>query len=351
MHRSLLVACALGALTQRAIAEPPPPPPAAPTVEIAANRVEVDHSPSISTDSLFEVGDTAIKATARPLLDAVGKALAKDPATTIAISCHTDDTAPDNDRTGAYNQKLSQLRADAVAAYLAKHGVAARRMIAKGYGRDKPVSDNASDEGKRTNRRIELAIVNEVRPPEAADLALYSKSIKGKGALLATIATNQGAIHCQLFDDKAPMTVANFIGLATGQKAWTDPQTGKTVKNKPFYDGLIFHRVIPRFMIQGGDPLGVGTGGPGYTFPDEIIPELTHKPGVLAMANAGPGTNGSQFFIDEVEATYLNGHYTIFGQCKEIDLVSRIAATPRGANDRPLAPMTITKLTITRGAL
>src|SRR5512140_461649 len=191
MHRSLLVACALGSLTQRAQAEPPPPPPPAPTIEIAANRVEVDHSPSISTDSLFEVGDAAIKAAARPLLDAVGKALAKDPATTISISCHTDDTAPDNDHTGAYNQKLSQLRADAVAAYLAKHGVAAKRMIAKGYGRDKPVSDNASDEGKRANRRIELAIVIEVRPPEAADLAIYSKSIKGKGALLATIATNQ----------------------------------------------------------------------------------------------------------------------------------------------------------------
>src|SRR4051812_38414596 len=189
MHRSLLVACALWSLTlwgQRASAEPPPPPPAAPTIEIVANRVEVDHSPSISTDILFEVGDTAIKPTARPLLDALGKALAKDPSTLIAIGCHTDDTAPDNDHTGAYNQKLSQLRADAVAAYLAKHGVAAKRMTAKGYGRDKPVSDNASDDGKRTNRRIELALVNEVRPPEAADLAIYTKSLKGKGALLAT---------------------------------------------------------------------------------------------------------------------------------------------------------------------
>jgi peptidyl-prolyl cis-trans isomerase A (cyclophilin A) len=355
MHRSLLVACALGALTSRASAEPPPPspvsPPALPAIEVTANRVEVERSPSISTDILFEPGDTAIKAVARPLLDAIAKVLAKDPSTMISISCHTDDTAPDNDRTGAYNQKLSRERADAIAAYLAKHGIAARRMIARGFGRDKPVGDNASDDGKRANRRIELGLTGEVRPPDAADLATYTKAVKGKGALIATIATNQGTIHCQLFDDKAPITVANFIGLATGQKPWTDPQTGKTIRNKPFYDGLVFHRVIPRFMIQGGDPLGQGSGGPGYAFDDELAPDLTHKPGTLAMANAGPGTNGSQFFIDEVEASWLNNHHTIFGQCKELDVISKIAAVPRGPGDRPNDPVKITRLTITRGAL
>jgi peptidyl-prolyl cis-trans isomerase A (cyclophilin A) len=354
MHRSLLVACALWSVTSgtsRASAEPPPSPPPLPTIEIAEHHVQVEHSPSISTDILFDTGDAAIKATARPLLDAIGKLLAKDPSATISVGCYTDDTAPDNDRTGAYNQKLSQLRADAVVAYFVKRGIPARRMIAKGYGRDKPVGDNAIDDGKRMNRRLELVLVSDVRPPEAADLATYTRSIKGKGALIATIATSQGTIHCQLFDDKAPITVANFIGLATGQKPWTDPQTGKMVKNKPFYDGLVFHRVIPHFMIQGGDPVGAGTGGPGYAFDDELAPDLTHQPGTLAMANAGPGTNGSQFFIDEASASWLNNHHTIFGQCKEIEVITKIAAVPRGANDRPDSPVTITKVTIARGAL
>jgi len=351
MHRSLLIACALWPIASRASAEPPSPPPALPAIELVANHVEVDHASAIPTDSLFEVGDTAIKPAARPLLDAIGKLLARDASSTFSIGCHTDDTAPDNDHTGGYNQKLSQQRADAVAGYLAKHGIAAKRMIARGYGRDKPVVDNTSDDGKRRNRRLEIAIVAEVRPPDAADLAIYTKAIKGKGALIATIATNQGTIHCQLFDDKAPSAVANFIGLATGQKPWTDPQSGKTIRGKPFYDGLVFHRVIPHFMIQGGDPLGAGTGGPGYTFEDELPPDLTHKPGTLAMANAGPSTNGSQFFIDEIEATWLNNHFTIFGQCKEVDVVTRIASVPRGPSDKPDSPVTISRITIARGAL
>jgi peptidyl-prolyl cis-trans isomerase A (cyclophilin A) len=351
MHRSLLVACALWSLAPHASADPTQPPPPLPTIEITAAGVELDHSPSLSTDILFDIGDAALRPSARPLLDAIGKALARDPSVAITIACHTDDTAPDNDHSGAYNQKLSQARADAVLGYLAKHGVAAKRLVAKGYGRDRPMSDNASDEGRRANRRIELSVAVDVRPPDVADLALYTRAIKGKGVLIATIATNRGTIHCQLFDDKAPATVANFIGLATGQKPWTDPQTHKTVKNKPFYDGLVFHRVIPRFMIQGGDPLGRGIGGPGYTFDDELAPELTHQPGTLAMANAGPKTNGSQFFIDEVEASWLNNHHTIFGQCKELDVISKIAAVPRGRDDKPDEPVTITRLTIARGVL
>jgi peptidyl-prolyl cis-trans isomerase A (cyclophilin A) len=342
----LAVACALGTLVSRAAADPPP----VPDVEVTANRIEVDHAGSISTDLLFDPGDTQIKPAARPLLDAIARALARTSGL-VRIECHTDDTAPDNDRTGEYNRRVSQQRADAVLAYLVKHGVAARQLTARGFGRDQPVLDNSTDEGKRANRRLELVITAEVRPPDSSDLATYTRAIKGKGALIATIATSQGTLHCQLFDDKAPATVANFIGLATGQKPWIDPRSGKTVRGKPFYDGLGFHRVIPRFVIQGGDPLGNGTGGPGYQFDDELAPDLTHQPGTLAMANAGPRTNGSQFFIDEVEASSLDNHYTIFGKCKEIDVVSRIAGVPRGADDRPAAPVAITRITIARGAL
>jgi peptidyl-prolyl cis-trans isomerase A (cyclophilin A) len=346
MQRSLFVACAMGLVLPRAAAQTPPEYAA---VEVTSSRVEVDHTSAIPTDTLFDAGEVQLKPGARALLDAIAKALGKDPTTTVRIACHTDDTAPDNDRTGQYNLKLSQARAEAVMAYLGKHGVAARRMTANGYGRDKPIGDNGSDEGKRANRRLELLLAGEVRPPDASDLAAYGKAIKGKGTLIATIATNHGTLHCQLFEDKAPITVANFIGLATGQKPWTDPQTGKTVRGKPFYDGLAFHRVIPHFMIQGGDPLGNGTGGPGYKFDDELAPDLTHQPGTLAMANAGPGTNGSQFFIDEVEASWLNNHHTIFGQCKEVELVGKIAALPRGKTDRPDAAVTITHITIARG--
>ena len=189
---------------------------------------------------------------------------------------------------------------------------------------------------------------DEVRPPVAADLAEYLKDVPGKGKLIATFDTSMGAIHCELYEDKAPVTVANFVGLATGKKPWKNPRKSEVATNTPFYDGIIFHRVIPEFMIQGGDPLGVGTGGPGYQFQDEFVPELRMKPGVLAMANAGPGTNGSQFFITEVAPEHLNDRHTIFGQCKELDLVKAIARVPQDERNKPTTPVTINKLTISR---
>ena len=193
---------------------------------------------------------------------------------------------------------------------------------------------------------------DDVRPPVAADLAEYTKDIKGNGKLMATIETSMGTFHCELFGDKAPMTVANFVGLATGKKAYIDANGTKQTK-KPFFDGLTFHRVIPEFMIQGGDPKGTGTGGPGYDFNDEISPDLKMQPGTLAMANAGQkptggGTNGSQFFITEIGPDWLNGKHTIFGQCKEVDLVKQIARVPKEPGDKPTTPVVIKHVTISK---
>jgi peptidyl-prolyl cis-trans isomerase A (cyclophilin A) len=194
------------------------------------------------------------------------------------------------------------------------------------------------------------AVLAEVKAPVAADLETYTKGIGGKGDLIATIKTSIGTVRCQLLADKAPMTVANFVGLATGKKAWLDPKTNKVQKNKPYYDGLIFHRVIPDFMIQGGDPTGTGTSGPGYQFGDETSPDVKMAPGVLAMANAGPSTNGSQFFITEGAPSYLDGKHTIFGTCKPLDVVGKIARVKRDDRDRPATAVKM-KVTISRGAL
>ncbi|MGE0399655.1 MAG: peptidylprolyl isomerase [Kofleriaceae bacterium] len=189
----------------------------------------------------------------------------------------------------------------------------------------------------------------EVKAPVAADLETYTKTIPGKGDLIATIKTNVGTVRCQLFADKAPMTVANFVGLATGKKPWIDPKTQKLMKNKPYYDGLIFHRVIPDFMIQGGDPLGQGSGGPGYKFADETSSSDKMAPGTLAMANAGPATNGSQFFITEGAPEHLNGKHTIFGTCAPVDVVKKIARV-KATNDKPDAAVKM-KVTISHGTL
>ncbi len=176
-----------------------------------------------------------------------------------------------------------------------------------------------------------------------------SSQVKVKEKIMAKIVTSMGDINCELFMDKAPKTVANFIGLAEGSKEWLLPGTNQWVR-KPLYSGTIFHRVIPDFMIQGGDPLGNGTGGPGYEFEDEFSPDLKFDiPGRLAMANAGPNTNGSQFFITERPTPHLNNRHTIFGQCKEIDIVKAIARVERDpANDRPKTDVVIKEIKIIR---
>jgi peptidyl-prolyl cis-trans isomerase A (cyclophilin A) len=163
--------------------------------------------------------------------------------------------------------------------------------------------------------------------------------------------TSMGRITCQFFQSQAPKTVANFIALAEGTKDWTDPATGKKQHNKPLYNGTIFHRVIPEFMIQGGDPTGTGMGDPGYKFEDEFDPNLNFDvPGRLAMANSGPNTNGSQFFITTVPTEHLNHRHTIFGQCDASGLLvaQTIALVQTDRNDKPLTPVVLKKVTIVR---
>ncbi|HEY5921374.1 MAG TPA: peptidylprolyl isomerase [Kofleriaceae bacterium] len=191
------------------------------------------------------------------------------------------------------------------------------------------------------------------RPPVAADLAEYMNDLPGTGTkLVAKIETSVGTLNCELYGDKAPMTVANFVGLATGMKPWVHPKTGNVQRSWPFFDGLTFHRVIPGFMIQGGDPRGNGTGGPGYDFDDEIWDGAHVGPGVLAMANAGVrggrGTNGSQFFVMEGDRPDLSSKHTVFGACAELDVVRKIARVKTGEHDQPVVPVTITKVTISK---
>ncbi len=195
----------------------------------------------------------------------------------------------------------------------------------------------------------------DVRPPTAADLATYTADLTGKGPLTATLETAQGTLHCELFDKVAPVTVANFVGLARGLHPFVDPVSGK-VEKRPYYDGTFFHRVIPGFMAQGGDPTATGTGGPGYQFGNEVTAELHHLPGTLSMANAGPNTNGGQFFVTERAQPRLDGSYNIFGRCKEVAVVKKLTAVstvdqPGGREkSRPVNPpdTLLVRVTISR---
>ena len=171
-----------------------------------------------------------------------------------------------------------------------------------------------------------------------------------EAGLYATLETSEGKIVCRLFEKEAPKTVANFVELAEGKREWTHPVTRKKSTDR-LYDGTVFHRVIPNFMIQGGDPAGSGYGGPGYKFEDETkgSPYKFDKPGKLAMANAGPNTNGSQFFITVAPTTWLTGNHTIFGEVVEgMDVVNKIATVPRNAQDKPNKDVVVKSVTIER---
>jgi peptidyl-prolyl cis-trans isomerase A (cyclophilin A) len=197
-------------------------------------------------------------------------------------------------------------------------------------------------------------LISQTAPNPATKPAVKRPIAAAAAQPVAIIDTTAGKLTCTLFPDKAPIGVANFIGLATGTKDWTNPASQRKMHGVPLYNGTIFHRVIPEFMIQGGDPLGSGQGDPGYQFKNETPTGLAFdQPGRLAYANAGPDTNGSQFFITEdvAHSSRLTGSYTIFGQCDaaSVELVKKIARMPRNANDRPDNPPKINKITILHG--
>ncbi len=170
-----------------------------------------------------------------------------------------------------------------------------------------------------------------------------------KPGLYAKFETTLGNFTVELFEEKVPVTVGIFAGLAQGTKEWKHPKTGEA-HTKPYYDGIIFHRVIEGFMIQGGDPLGVGHGGPGFQFKDEFHPDLRHdQAGILSMANAGPNTNGSQFFITLGPTPHLDNKHSVFGEVTDgMDVVKRIGSVPVGRNDRPVKAVVINQITIKR---
>ncbi|HEY3816761.1 MAG TPA: peptidylprolyl isomerase [Polyangiaceae bacterium] len=172
----------------------------------------------------------------------------------------------------------------------------------------------------------------------------------GTGQLYARFHTSQGNLVIRLEEQRAPKTVKNFVGLAMGTQEWVHPRTGEAKKGAPYYDGTVFHRVIPKFMIQAGDPLGQGTGGPGYRFEDEFHPELRHSgPGVLSMANSGPATNGSQFFITEGPTPHLDNKHSVFGVVVAgIDVVGKIARVPTAARDKPVVDVVLQRVEVFR---
>lgn len=201
------------------------------------------------------------------------------------------------------------------------------------------------EKASKADKKSEKAAKTDKKETKEAN----KKATKGK-EMFALFETSKGNFKVKLLSEKAPKTVENFVGLAEGTKEWTDPKTGEKVK-KPFYDGLVFHRVIKDFMIQGGCPLGTGTGGPGYRFDDEFpAGQQKHsKPGILSMANAGPNTNGSQFFVTTVATPWLDGRHAVFGEVVEgMDVVHSIENSKTGPMDRPVEAVVIKHVKIVK---
>lgn len=206
----------------------------------------------------------------------------------------------------------------------------------------------ASDDNKKAESKENVSKNGDTNTKKETKKSKKKDKSKMK-AVSAEFHTSEGNFKVELYPDKAPETVENFAGLAEGSKEFTDPKTGKKTK-RPFYDGLIFHRVIEGFMLQGGCPLGNGTGGPGYKFKDEFDKTLRHdQPGMLSMANAGPGTNGSQFFVTVAPTPHLNDRHSIFGKVIEgLDVVMKISKTPTGRGDKPIKDIVIKNIKIER---
>ena len=185
----------------------------------------------------------------------------------------------------------------------------------------------------------------QVMAPEPTELERFTQDLQGEGRLMVDIQTDLGVIACELFKERAPSTVTNFVGLARGMSAYIDPISGEQVEGQPFYDGVIFHRVIPDFMVQTGDRTGSGSGNPGYKFADEFHPDLRHSSaGVLSMANSGPDTNGSQFFITVRATPHLDERHSVFGQCAGLDVLNAIVSVPTSAENRPLEAVKIQQM-------
>lgn len=228
----------------------------------------------------------------------------------------------------------------------------------KGKATDKAPAANAGSAPAKNTPADKAAPAGDAKPAApAGDLKLgqnsptFLEGIEGTGQLMTTIETSMGNINCELYEKRTPNTIMNFVGLARGLKAFKDPATGQPVKRK-FYDGIQFHRVIPNFMIQVGDPTGTGTYKPGYSFADEIDPALKHdQGGVLSMANAGPNTNGSQIFITEVPTPHLDGRHAVFGKCTKdsVEVIKKLARVATGPRNKPLEPLKINKVTFKRG--
>ncbi len=192
--------------------------------------------------------------------------------------------------------------------------------------------------------KIEIEKKKNPNPSAQTKEKLGPFGLKGEGTLIAEIMTSDGPLICTLFEKEAPHTVANFVGLAQGKKTWVNPE-GITKTDTPFYDGLSFFRIVPGFFLQSGDPLNTGKGGPGYTFDDEVSSSLKHdSAGVLSMANRGPNTNGSQFFILLRPTPHLDGHHSVFGKCDSQEIIRKLSSYPVNAENIPLNPPTIIRI-------